>query len=341
MFDKLMRWGNWVAALMLLLAFVVPYLSPVNYPTLSLASLAVSPLIFINVLFVIFWIFRKARNSWVSALVLLISYFHFGPFLEFSSEGDASEYRETVSLLSYNVRLFNAYEKKPDTLEVANVIANLLKEKQPDIVCIQEYYNPNSADFSAYPYSFIHFREGHKLGHAIFSKYPILSQGAFNFKNSHNNSIFADILKGKDTIRIYNLHLQSMGILPNVEYLQDGDTDLLRNRMTVAFQKQQDQIEVIIDHKKKSPYPVLLCGDLNNTSFSYIYKNLKLGMKDAFLERGNGIGKTFSFDVYPMRIDYIFTSDAFDVIDFETSKNSFSDHKPVSAVVGWPVQAGK
>jgi endonuclease/exonuclease/phosphatase family metal-dependent hydrolase len=337
MLNKFMRWGSRIAAIALLLTFVVPYLAPERFPTLSLASLAVSPLILINVLFLIYWIFRQPRNAWFSGLMVLIAFFHFGSLVEFSSEGDANEFPQTLSLLSYNVRLFNAYEKKPDTTDVTAVIASLLSEKKPDVVCIQEYYKPNSADFSSYPFKFIHFREGHKLGHAIFSKYPIINKGAFDFEGSYNNTIYADILKGNDTLRIYNLHLQSMGILPNVEYLQDGDTELLRMRMTNAFQKQQLQLERIMAHKKTSPYPVLLCGDLNNTSFSYIYKILKDGMQDAFLERGNGIGKTFSFMIYPMRIDYIFAAESFEVIQFETLDASFSDHRPVSAVVGWPV----
>ena len=58
-------------------------------------------------------------------------------------------------------------------------------------------------------------------------------------------------------------------------------------------------------------------------------------MKDAFVECGNGIGTTYLFDSYPMRIDYILVSKELDVVKFETVKKSFSDHYPVSATVGW------
>ncbi|MBT8275012.1 MAG: endonuclease/exonuclease/phosphatase family protein [Bacteroidia bacterium] len=333
-----MLWGSRLAVLLLAITFVVPYLAPKNFPNLSLASLIVSPLIFINLLFLIYWILRKWKKAIFTGLILFIAYLHFGPFIEFSSEGDVSEYRESLTLLSYNVRLFNAYEKDVDTVEVSEVISEMIDAKNPDVISIQEYYLPNSADFSDYPYQFIHFHDENKLGHAIFSKYPIVNKGAFDFQ-SYNNSIYADVVKGKDTIRIYNLHLQSLGVLPNVEYLQDGDKERIRKRMSINFEKQQVQVKKILAHKTTSPYPVLLSGDFNNTPFSYIYRNLKADMKDSFLERGNGIGTTFKFDFYPMRIDYILMSKTFEVVKFETLEKSFSDHKPVCATVGWPVKA--
>jgi endonuclease/exonuclease/phosphatase family metal-dependent hydrolase len=333
-----MLWGSRLSVLLLVISFAVPFLAPHSYPNLSLASLLAPSLILLNVLFLIYWILRKWTRAILTGLVLFIAYLHFGPFIEFSSEGDASEYRQTLTILSYNVHLFNAYEKDVDTTEVSGLISEMIKTQKPDVIAIQEYYVPNSADFSDYPYQFIHFHNKNKLGHAIFSKYPIINQGAFNFQ-SYNNTIYADIIKGTDTIRVYNLHLQSLGILPNVEYLQDGDKERIRQRMSVNFEKQEAQVKEILAHKATSSYPVILAGDFNNTSFSYIYRKLKSDMKDSFLQRGNGIGATFKFDFYPMRIDYILTSRSFDIINFETLDGSFSDHKPVCARVGWPVKA--
>ncbi|MCW5521001.1 endonuclease/exonuclease/phosphatase family protein [Aureitalea sp. L0-47] len=337
MLYRLMLWGSRIAVLLLALSFIVPFLAPERFPNLSMASLAVSPLIFLNIIFLIYWFLKRWKKGILTALVLFIAYLHFGPFIEFSSEGDTKEYRETLSLSSYNVRLFNAYEKEVDTAEVSEVLSTMIATQQPDVIAVQEYYNPNSVDFSSYPYSFIHFKKGNKLGHAVFSKFPIVNKGAFDFNKSYNNSIYVDIAKGSDTIRVYNLHLQSIGILPDVGYLQDGDTERIRLRMARNFKKQQGQVEEILKHKATSPYPVLMAGDFNNTAFSYIYRKLTKDMTDAFLVRGNGIGSTFKFDFYPMRIDYIMASEnSFDVINFETLETSFSDHKPVFATLGWP-----
>lgn len=339
-FGKLIFWLNSVAAFLLVLSFVLPYVPPKSYPTLSLLSLTVSPLLVVNALFALYWIVRMRRQMLLSVIVLTIAYFHFNEFVQFSSEGDASEYHQTLKILSFNVRLFNAYEKDGDNSEasgkVAEIVDTILKEQQPDVLCIQEFYRKETVDFSAYPYKYVHFKDDDaKLGHAIFSKYPIVRQGAFNFKGTYNNTLYADVVKGGDTVRVYNLHLQSLGIQPQVSYLQEGNKDRLRQRISYAFAKQQEQLSEILEHAKRSKFPVLFSGDFNNTPFSYNYKTIQEGYSDAFLERGNGLGTTFLFDSYPMRIDFIFTDSDFDVIDFETIKNSFSDHYPISATVGW------
>lgn len=293
--------------------------------------------------FVLYWLIRFRRQIFLSLIVLILTYLFFNPFFEISSEGDPSAFENTLSVLSYNVRLFNAYEEN-STKDVASIISEVLADQNPDVVCIQEYYKKNNADFSSYPFQYIYYKMVKKkngeikesaLGHAILSKYPLTNTGAFDFQKTFNNTIYADVIKGGDTIRVYNLHLKSLGIIPTVSSIQDGDKEKLRNRMTNAFIAQQEQVTQILVHKERSKYPVLLCGDFNNTPFSYVYRKLEKDMKDAYVERGNGIGTTYLFDSYPMRIDYVFTSDKLEVLKFETIKKTFSDHYPISAKIGW------
>ena len=194
----------------------------------------------------------------VSTIILVIAYFYFNPFFEISSEEDTSEYKKTIRVLSYNVRLFNAYEDNPASEEVSKTFSEIIKEEKPDVISVQEYYIQNEVDFSKYPYQYINFKEKNKLGHAIFSKYPIINKGAFNFSETSNNAIYADIVKGEDTLRVYNVHLQSMGIKPRVSYLQENDKTRLRRRITDAFVKQEGQIAEINKHKAKSPYKTVV-----------------------------------------------------------------------------------
>ncbi|HNP68488.1 MAG TPA: endonuclease/exonuclease/phosphatase family protein [Aequorivita sp.] len=333
--NKFIYWGNLLAAFLLLISFILPYLPPRSFPTLSLLSLVVSLLIIVNIIFAIYWAIQFRRRFFVSFTVLLISYFYFNVFYEVSSEGDASQYKNTLSVLSYNVRLFNAYEKNPKA-DAPQIISEMLFEESPDVVCVQEYYKPNTIDFSMYPHQYIHFKsEKAKLGHAIFSKYPLINTGAFDFEETYNNTLYADVVKDTDTIRIYSLHLQSLGIIPRVSFLQESDNEKLRKRVSRAFEMQQNQIEAILEHKSKTKHPVILSGDFNNTPFSYSYRKLKDGMQDAFRERGNGLGTTFKFEKYPMRIDYIFASEGLEILLFDTLKKTFSDHYAVRATVGW------
>lgn len=333
---KLLYGLNMLAALLLFISFILPFLPPKSFPTLSVLSLAVSPLILVNLLFAVYWLIRLKKRFWFSATVIVIAYFLFNAFFEVSSKGDASEYSHTLKVMSYNVRLFNAYEKKPNEAEVKQSIASLLKAETPDVVCIQEYYLPNSADFSEFPYQYIHFKDStHKLGHAIFSKYPIVHKGAFDFEKTYNNSLFADVAVKGDTVRVYNLHLQSLGILPTVDFIQQKGTETIKKKISETFVQQENQVASIITHKEKAPHPVIMAGDFNNTAFSYVYKRLKDGMNDAFQERGNGLGTSFYFNKYPLRIDFVLVSEELEVLDFTNRKESFSDHYPIISTLAW------
>ena len=334
-FNTIVYLANLIMAFLLLLSFVIPYLPPSRFPTIALLSLLVPILIIFNILFAIYWAFQLRRRFFISAVVVLLTYFYFNAFYKFSSENDSIDYKNTLTVMSYNVRLFNKYEKKSFG-DVSKTMKAYFETENPDVICIQEYYVPNKIDFSEYPYRYEHFKTRNtKLGNAIFSKYPLINKGAFDFKNTGNNTIYADIVKGKDTLRVYGVHLQSIGILPEVAFLQDSDNRRLRRKFVQAFEKQQFQIDAIQSHKQKTINPVIICGDFNNTPFSYSYRKMKGTMKDAFRERGNGLGTTFLFDKFPLRIDYIFASEELEVISFKTLKNTFSDHYAIRATLGW------
>lgn len=334
--NNVIYWCNIFAALLLLVSFILPYLPPKTFPTLSLLSLFVSLLILLNIIFVIYWVIQLRARFLLSFVVLFISYFYFNVFYEISTPLDPKNYSNTLSVLSYNVRLFNAYEKKGKDKKAFDLVNKMIKERNPDVLCIQEYYKPNKIDFSGYPYQYIHYKRSNlKLGHAIFSKYPLINKGAFDFSDSFNNTLYADVVKNGDTIRLYNLHLQSHGIIPQVKYLQETDTQKLRRRIASSFEKQQNQINAILAHKRKTSHPVIISGDFNNTPFSYSYRKLKDGMKDSFRDRGNGLGTTFLFDKFPLRIDYIFASKKLDVLNFETLEETSSDHFAIEGLYGW------
>tara|TARA_B100000795_G_scaffold158062_1_gene118743 strand:- start:41256 stop:42287 length:1032 start_codon:yes stop_codon:yes gene_type:complete len=336
-FEKIIFWCNSIVAFLLLISFVLPFLPPKSFPAIALLSLTVSPLILLTFLFGLYWLLKLKKQFVLSAVMLFAAYSFFNPFYKFSSNDQVSSNDHTISVLSYNVRLFNLYEKNENTSNIAEVLNNTLTKAAPDVVFIQEYYRNTSHKFSKYPHRYIHFKNDKVLlGHAIFSKYPLVNKGAFDFVKTYNNTLFADIIKGNDTLRLYNLHLKSLKINPSVNSLQEQDKNMLYGRITLAFQKQQEQAEAILKHMNMTKYPIILGGDFNNTAFSYVYRTLKKGMKDTFLEKGSGLGTTFTFDSYPLRIDYIFGSKTLEVIDFSTLEETFSDHAPIAAVFRIP-----
>jgi endonuclease/exonuclease/phosphatase family metal-dependent hydrolase len=85
----------------------------------------------------------------------------------------------------------------------------------------------------------------------------------------------------------------------------------------------------------ESPYPVILCGDLNDTPVSYCYRQFSRTLYDSFVESGNGIGQTYIGVVPSNRIDYIFHSEEFETANFTTHQVNYSDHKPISVEIGF------
>jgi len=330
-FDKLIFVVNSLMAFALLLSYVLPYMAPKQFAFLSVLSLAVPALIIINILFAVYWLLNVKRQLLLSLLVLIIGYNHVFSLYKFSSSKNVDD-SENISVMNYNVRLFNVF----DWIKDANVkqdISNFISEKQPDILCIQEYRPDDKVSLNGY----FKYEElsGHKVknGQAIFTKFPIINSGSIEFHDTSNNAIYADIVKGVDTIRIYNVHLQSLGIDTTVEKLKNEDSENLFKRVSSTFKMQQFQTELFLMHKKQCPYKMIICGDFNNTAYSYVYKEIKGNLKDAFKDAGNGFGRTFDFKFFPVRIDFVLVDKAFKVNSFKTYDVKLSDHYPIMAKV--------
>lgn len=332
--DKIVYIFNVVAALLLLLSYLLPYLPPKTFSVLSVISLGVVFLILINLLFFLYWLLRLKKQFSLSLVVLVIGYLMYGTFYEFSSS-DAIENEETIKVMNYNVRMFNLYEWIPQK-GIDGEILDFIKTESPDILSIQEYHPNESMDFSFFKYKYEKL-SGKKIksGQAIFSKFPIINSGSIEFENTSNNAIFADIVKAKDTIRVYNIHLESMHINTNVDSLKKEKSERLFKRIGKTFEMQQSQTEQFLKHKEACKYKMIICGDFNNTSFSYVYRKIKGDdLIDTFKEAGNGFGRTYDFKFFPIRIDYILTDETFAVNDFKVYRERYSDHYPIMATVG-------
>ena len=64
------------------------------------------------------------------------------------------------------------------------------------------------------------------------------------------SNIREEILKEKDTIRIYNLHLESLRIKPNEENFGEKNSEKLLNRISASFKKQVYQTELFLEHEQ-------------------------------------------------------------------------------------------
>lgn len=347
-----------VASIASILALLCVYLSPFVHPdTLSLLpffGLSYWIVLVGHLTLLIIWLFMRSRWS----LILLFFIFLGGKlhFRMFSFGGDDENTAATeLHIMSYNVRLFDLYN--PDwsaALNTRNRIFSYLKEQNPDVLCFQEFYQQDAPTpfvtrdsimelmgYVDYHERYVHQASGHQnYGVALLSRYPIIEKGFVNFPNqnsSQNFCIYADIVKG-DTFRIYNVHLQSIRLQKDdyALFTEEGDAHAsdvqssnvfkLLNKIRLAYPIRAEQAKCIVEHAKNSPYPVVLCGDFNDTPLSYSYNLFSGFFTDAFRNTSFGTGSTYAGQIPAGRIDYIFHSPLIGSKEFRIQDEQLSDH---------------
>lgn len=344
---------NILFAGLLLLSYASAYISPQTIWFMPFFGLAYPYFLLFNVLFVIFWAFRRRLFFLFSTFVILAGYSYLGryfisPFRKSEPLVGQSDFR----LMSYNVRLFDYYRwsKIPDA---GNRILEFIARENPDVVCFQEFMTTNKQSFTGahikqmlpeltYTYIVYKSKPANRLqiGSATFSRYPIAGRGEISFDNSTNLTIYTDIVVGVDTLRVFNNHLQSIRFKKrnldfidtlHLRYDDEHLTEIkeISNVMRDAYHKRSAQVRKLNAEIKQSPYPVIVCGDFNDTPVSYAYRKMRGDLIDAWLQAGRGAGYTYSGRLPSFRIDYIFHSDELVSHKFTRHRVEYSDHYPV------------
>jgi endonuclease/exonuclease/phosphatase family metal-dependent hydrolase len=338
-------------ALSLLISYLAVHVNPADFALPAFFGLAYPYILLINILLVIVWAMLLRFEALISVVVIAIGIKHFSNYIKLTKPvGDKTN---TFKVLSYNLRMFNNFEIK-DHSNSENKILEFLKAQKSDIICLQEFFisvNPveKEIDFktalgSNY-YSQMKSVASSKnrfYGIATFSKFPIIRKGEIVHPGSSSLSIYSDILIGKDTFRIYNNHLQSFR-LKRMEHSFFEDLTTTNDKETInevrslsgnlkkAFVLRALQAKKVKDYVNKSPYPVIVAGDFNDTPISYSYRKIRKGLNDAFLNSGYGAGFTYKGNYPPNRIDYILYDNALINSYFEIIKIKYSDHYPIVA----------
>ncbi|MCB0459593.1 MAG: endonuclease/exonuclease/phosphatase family protein [Flavobacteriaceae bacterium] len=330
LFNKILFIINTVFAIGLVVSFALPYLEPQTYGVVALMSLVVPVFILINAFFVVYWILIGFKKQFLQSLIVLIFSYFFQPSI-YKFNPTTSTSKNGITVFSYNVRKFNKYNWLKDK-DIDKKIDSFITSLHPDIVAIQEYRKLNNFNLN-YPFNYNHIIRNNQSGLVIYSKYPIIKKGYLEYKRSDSRTIFVDIVKGTDTLRVYNFHLASLGVNPEKDYLEANESKKLIKRLNRSFKIQQDQIDTLQKHLKTSKYKKILVGDMNNTSHSWAYKNIKGGFTDTFLEAGKGFGRTFNFNNIPLRIDYILVDEGIKVNNHTVFDVKLSDHQPIIAEI--------
>ena len=298
--------------------------------------------------FLVYWLARWKWCFLYPALAILIGVSHFANFFQFPFGRQAQEAEADLKVVSYNINLFHLYSwsKEPPTFDS---VYKFLRSENPDIVCLQEFYVDSTKfteqtarqllDYNAH-FGYIVNRPTTGYGMATYSRYPIVDTGELKFDNSANACIFTDILVDGDTVRVYNVHLQSfrfgernLNFLISPDYRKESQAmDEIKDisfRFRDAIQKRANQVDKVSGHMLSSPYPVIVCGDFNESPISYNYHRMTKLLNDAFVEAGAGVGHTYKGFFPSFRIDYILYSPNFTATSYNSPRVYHSDHFPV------------
>ena len=345
---KILLYLNILAAASLLISYSAAFINPKYLALPSFFGLAYPYILLLNIIFFIFWLIKMKREAAISLVVILIGFTHLHNYINFHNKG-SSDY--DFKLMSYNLRLFNRYE---GSIRTDKNVIEFINREAPDIICLQEFYNDGSMIATRRKLSTM-FNKRYEVhlkpirstsrmfyGIVTLSAYPVVNRGDIVHPNSSSLTIFTDVVINNDTMRVYNNHLQSFRLRriesTFLEEIYGGDEkEMVKEVRKLSASLKRGFIQRAMQAKSvswsvgQSPYPVIVCGDFNDTPVSYTYRKIRKNMSDAFVEAGNGTGFTYRDKYPPNRIDYILYSDKISCSRFVIEKVRYSDHYPVTA----------
>ena len=355
---------NIVTVILFLLACANSFLAPGRLWLIALLGLFFPLLLLLLVCFFIVGIFLSGWRAWalLSLLALMIGWSNIHSFLALhpGREFTAQKAPGALRIMTWNIRSFDEFTtRKRGASGNREKMLQFIAGQHADVLCLQEFFNSHfPADSCGIPYiqerlhfpyyffsrDYVYGGGKYEAGVIIFSRYPILDTMVMAYTrpggfHSTESLIAANIHAGKDTIRVYTTHLQSVLFqrkdFHDLEIIKNVDDSILTasraiaKKLGYAFRHRGEQASEVRAQLDKSPYPGIICGDFNDVPNSYTYYTIRKDWQDAFLQKGFGIGRTYKFISPTLRIDYILASRAFSVLQCRKFSLPWSDHNPV------------
>ena len=354
--------------LLLSVALLVLYYQPFSNQTfwwwLNLLALGMPWLLAMQIIFLFLWLFIKRRLLILPLATILLAWPLVRSFFAPNLFDRPGLQQKDLRLATWNVALMNFYQENgkydPRILEHA-------RQLNADLLLLQEFVytddpgSPHSLQsmkkklgfkyvvtasdpsFGVYSRTQKNTSKYHPFCVALFSNFPIVRWEKIKAEDRYNYTfLWADVKVNTDTVRVVNVHLQSMYFVQrdyafienihqkNLGEMKAGGGSILR-KMRNAYLHRAKQTQNVASFIASSPHPVLLAGDFNDVPNSFTYKVLTNHLEDAFAAKGSGVGRTFTHLAPTLRIDHILYSSSFVPLRSFVSKSALSDHLPVVA----------
>ncbi|MGL5957558.1 MAG: endonuclease/exonuclease/phosphatase family protein [Phocaeicola sp.] len=303
-------------------------------------------LVVTNLSLLILWLFRFRMWIIFPILGLLANYNYLSGMLQIYNRTKYAN-ETTLSVVTYNVHSFGG----EITGYSAKEFLEIIKEKEVDVICFQEY--AGNGDFttkdiyelysSYFPYSFIPENQSN----AIYSRYPIRQTQSLRFQETNNNATWVDLEVNRATVRVINVHMQTTNFdrmrsqvskaRVNIGYESKDKiiASYLNEGVKENMLKRVSQAKMVQELVHATDYPIILCGDFNDSPGSYVYETLRSSLKDGFKTAGIGYAATYRRLYNLFRIDYLFHSSNMTGIRYEVIPFEMSDHNPVFLMVSF------
>ena len=327
---------------LLALSYLSVLVNPAKAWIFTLFGLLFIPLVLLTLLFFIWALFRRSRMTGLLLVMLLPAIFLIGKYYQY--KGVETEREPTLKIVSYNVGLF-AHGKVADRMVLADSVAAFLRKTDADIICLQEFYLPNTLNMEAWfrtrfpdyraEYYVLTGEVGH-AGNVTLSRRPVLYKGKIDFEKSTNLALHTDIQLDSTVLRFYNCHFESYnislsGLIKSLGHKTDEVVEDTGRKMRRSITQRPRQVDAVMRDVDECPVRSVVLGDFNDNPLSYTVHRLSRGRSDSFVKAGKGFGATFR-SLWPLlRIDYILYPRDLDAVSCEVPRVRYSDHYPVIA----------
>lgn len=335
---RLLVIGNAVLIFALFLGYIRQYIEPDYAGFLTIFSLLYPYIVVALFITMLLLVAMRSRTAWASLLALVLTSGNTIRQIGFHMQPELPDDSTIYTLTTLNVK--NNFSH--NDVDQSKTFIQKFKNNPSTFLVLQEIAGEKIHSIAQelnYPYH-SHYGTANPRGYlAIFSKFPLS-----NIQSVHNGenrviALLADVESPMGKIKLVNIHLHTNAVTVRAgqfspeSFSKKEGLRALHSMIQSYSQNARlrlEEIDQLHEALRKSNYPVIIAGDVNDTPYSPVYRKLQDTRQNAFVKGGLGFAQTYNGLLLPLKIDYIFMDKNFNIFHTLVDKIDFSDHNPIT-----------